>query len=220
MAVIRNPEELKQYFGLVPVAIGDLQIDVLRSETPVFEYEITEHPVEGGSKVADHRLRRPIGVTLDITLTDTNLNASSVAVAALTGTFEYQSWRDKKERLYELRNNGDVFDVVTDLDTYKSMVVKVIRPNRTPAVANCFECTVELRELQIVASEVQEVDDSSIPQAVREKKEEKHDKANSKGKKFKEGQKKVNQTPAEKDKSILKKLKDRATTFADDLFGG
>jgi hypothetical protein len=170
MAVIRNVDELRAYFGLNAVLIGDLPIDVLRSETPVYDYDLTEHPVESGFDITDARIERPIGVTLECILTDTDLSARAVGTAALNDTLGYDSWKDKRDRLYEIRDSSEVLDVVTPLDRYESMTITSLRVDQTPGTASALFFRVDLREVRFVSSIITGVDDAAVPKKKKAKK--------------------------------------------------
>jgi len=170
MAIIRNVQELRDFFGINPVLIGDLPIDVLRSETPVYDYNLTEHPVESGFDVTDARVARPIGVTLECILTDTDLSASAVGFAALNNTLGFDSWKDKRDRLKEIMESSEVVDVVTPLDKYESMTITSLRMDQTPNTAMALFFRVDLREIRFVSSLITGVDEAAVPKKKKAKK--------------------------------------------------
>jgi hypothetical protein len=170
MAIIRNVQELRDYFGVNPVLIGDLPVDVLRSETPVFDFNLTEHPVESGFDITDARIERPIGVTLEVILTDTELSASAVGFAALNDTLGFDTWKDKRDRLYEIKNSSEIIDVVTPLDKYESMVITSLRVDQTPQTARALFARIDFREIRVVKSQITGVDDNAVSALTRSKK--------------------------------------------------
>ena len=200
MAIIRNVQELRDYFGLNPVLIADLSIDVLRSETPIYDFEVTEHPVESGFEIADARIARPIGVTLEIILTDTELSASAVGFAALENSLGYDTWRDKRDRLYEIKDSNELIDVVTPLGTYESVTISSIRIDQTPSTSQALFCRVDFREVRIVSTEINNVNDDEVSKLKRAKKNDSKKKINSK----KDKGTKQTQDSTPKQQSLLK----------------
>jgi hypothetical protein len=170
MAIIRDVKELRDFFGVNPVLIEDLPVDVLRSETPVYDFDLTAHPVESGFDVTDARVARPIGVTLECILTDTDLSASATGFAALNGTLGFDSWKDKRDRLYEIKDSSEVVDVVTPLDKYSSMVITSLRIDQTPGTAQALFFRADFREVRFVSSLITGVDEASVPKSKKAKK--------------------------------------------------
>lgn len=211
MPLITNLDELKGFFGLVPIMIADLPIDILHSETPVYDYEVTEHPAEAGSDLTDNRRAKPVGVTLDVTLTDTSLSPSAVGTALISGTFGLESWRDKKDRLYDIMRNDEVVNVTTDLDSYESQVIQSLTPSRTPQNSNSFRCTIVLKQVRIVSSSVSILDPSNVPKSLKEKESASQKETGKKKNKPKTPKgKKDLKTPGGKQQSVLLKLKNQA----------
>lgn len=211
MSLITNLDELKNFFGLVPIMIGDLPIDILHSETPSYEYEVTEHPAEEGSDVTDNRRAKPVRVTLDVTLTDTSLSPSAVGTALISGTFSLKSWRDKKDKLYDIKRNDEVINAVTDLDSYEKYVIASLTPSRTAQNSSSFRCTIVLKQIRIVSSAVSILDPSNIPKSLKEKESASQKETGKKKNKPKTPKgKKDLKTPTGKQQSVLLKLKNQA----------
>lgn len=170
MALIKNVNDLKEYFGLGKVLIDDLAVDVLRSETPVYDFELTEKPVESGFDVNDARIAKPIGVTLELILTDAELSASAVGINLLNDTLEFSTWKEKRDRLFEIKDSNEVVDVVTPLNKYESMVITSLRIDQTKDTARALFCRIDFRELRVVSSLITGVDDAAIPKKKKAKK--------------------------------------------------
>jgi len=170
--LIKDPVALARFFGFVPVIIGDIIVDVLVSETPVYDYDITEHPVEAGLDVTDNRVERPASLILECILTDIALSpqaiAGAVASGILAGGFPPLSWQDKYSALLDLADKNDIVDVFTPLNVYSSMMITSVRPNQTKDTAKALFFTIELREIRTVASEINVVDPSQIPKKIKE----------------------------------------------------
>ena len=99
--IITDPTSLKDLFRSTPILIGDVKIDVLISETPVYDFEVTGRPVEAGLDVTDARIAKPIALTLECIITDDIFELSvSSALSMLDGI---QTWQDKKTALFALQ---------------------------------------------------------------------------------------------------------------------
>lgn len=161
--IVSDPSSLGDLFGLNPPSIGDIIIDVLLEESPSYEYMVTEHPVEAGLDITDARIERPVTLSLDCILTDTAFDPVSLAKAALSGNLSLDSWKDKKDALYKMKDQNKLIDVSTPLHYYKNMMITSIAPNATAEKGGAFFFTVELREIRIVESIIGYVDPSMLP---------------------------------------------------------
>lgn len=163
--LITNPRELARFFGFAPIFIGDIIVDVLRSETPVYEYEITEHPVEAGLDVTDNRIKRPTGLIMDCILSDTVLDPASIAAAVTAGVLAKGvpplTWQSKWQAMKELAEKNQVVAIYTPLDTYQSMMLKSLRLTQDKDTANAAFVTVEFREIRTVFSEINPLDSAT-----------------------------------------------------------
>lgn len=170
--IIANPRELAKFFGFAPIIVGDIIIDVLRSETPVFEYEITERPVEAGLDITDNRLKRPTGLNLDFVLTDTVLDPASITAAVsagvLTGGLPPLTASAKYAAFKELAEKNQIIDVYTPLDSYTNMMIKTLRFSQDKDTASAAFGSVELREVRIVASEINILDSAQLPAKIKQ----------------------------------------------------
>ncbi|NIV93791.1 hypothetical protein GWN42_13580 [candidate division KSB1 bacterium] len=167
-----DPVALARFFGFVPVIVGDIIVDVLVSETPVYDYDVTEHPVEAGLDVTDNRVARPATLILDCILTDIALSpqaiAGAVAAGVLAGGFPPLTWQAKYDALLGLAAKNDIVDVFTPLNTYSSMMITSVRPNQNKDTSQALFFNIEMREIRTVASEINIVDPSQIPKKIKE----------------------------------------------------
>jgi len=204
--LIKNPSELAKFFGFAPILIGDLIVDVLVTETPSYDYEITEHPVEAGLDITDNRNRKPVGLVLECILADTSFDAKSIISSVISGNLALQMWQDKYKALLELAEKNQIIDVYTPLNVYSSMMIVSVRPSQNKDTANAMFCTVELREIRTVSSEVNFIDSTQIPKKVKEQeKPENTEAAKKTKKKDKKGKQGTSET-GDKESSILNDL--------------
>jgi hypothetical protein len=203
--VISDPSTLMDMFAPSPILIGDLEIDVLLEESPMFDYDVTDHPVEAGLDISDSRIARPIGVILDCVLTDEAFDPMSVIGGALTGSLSFDTWQDKKAELYKLKDTSQVLNVATPLDTYYNMMITSIMPSITKSTSGGFFFRIELKEIRIVSTAIADIDPSMLPPDLQNQAK---DTAKKAGKKKAKGAQKAGKAGTGKSSSILKKLVD------------
>lgn len=111
--------------------VGPVQIDCLISEKPENGLDITEIPVETGSRITDHAVIMPKKITLDIA----NHNAS-----------------DSYQRLVEFQESRVPFTVVTGLSVFNNMLIKSISVERDFMMSNVLSAKIELQEIILVST--------------------------------------------------------------------
>lgn len=131
-------------FQANPVKIGSITLDACTAEEHSSEVELTDHPVEKGADISDHRRPKPKTLKLTGIVSNTPL--------------EYLSLNNKRaenawDALNELQAGEELITVVTTLQNYDDMVITRISVPRDAARGNVIEVTIELRELIQVASE-------------------------------------------------------------------
>lgn len=204
MALITDPQRLKDLFGSAPTTIGKLQIDVLQQEIPDFGWDIPTHRVDVGTDVADSRYQRPVGVTLECVLLDPEYSLTAVVGTAIGGgSFDNDDWRTKRDKLMTAIGKNELITVVTPSGfDYSSMMVEAIQPDLRPQTSGGFFFRISLRRVEIVSSEIQGIDVSLLPDELKRDKNEQAE-TKKKGNKA-QGKKAATATDAKK-QSILKK---------------
>ena len=205
VGVIKDPSRLRELFGSSPTVIGRLKIDVLRSETPDFGWDIPTHRVDVGFDASDSRYQRPVGVTLDCVLLDPEYSLTNGAQSIIGNEgFDDDDWRTKRDKLMEQIGKNELITIITPSSfDYSDMMVTEIRPDLRPETSGGFFFSIVARRVETVSSEVKGLDVSLIPD---ELKPEENDQAKKKKDKNKnEGQKPLRNS-TEKAQSILAKL--------------
>ena len=202
---ISDPKSLKDIFGSTPNLIGDIPIDVILSETPIHEWDITQHKVDAGLDVTDSRYKRPVGVTLDCILTNPEFSVTNIASKFISGgnPFTEATAKEKKEALEELADRNAFIGVTTPDNEYVSMMIKSISPILDKNKKNAYFYRITLMNVRTVSSTIVAVDDSQIPEDLKKKKKAGSDKKTSKKKK--KGKLTAAQAKS-KNQSILDKL--------------
>ena len=112
-------------------AIGPVAIPVVISEAPESVLEITEIPLEDGSKATDHAHSAPFRISLE--------------VATETLAVTYQS-------LVAWQKARVPFTYVSGFSVHTSLLIKRISAERTSEFCNVFRGTIDLQEVIIVSS--------------------------------------------------------------------
>jgi hypothetical protein len=170
--LIKNPAALAKFFGFSPIILGNIVVDVLVSETPVYDYQVTEHPVEAGLDITDNRVKLPTGLILECIFTDIPFDPRAIAAATQAAiqlqSFPLLTWQDKYTALLDLAEKNDIITVYTPLNAYFNMMITSLRMSQNKDTANAAFLTVEMREIRTVASEINIIDSSQLPTKVKE----------------------------------------------------
>ena len=157
-AAIRDGE-----FGLIEeIKIGDLIVSALTGVDGTDEMSVTEKPVEAGYIVSDAAIKMPIRRSIDIVLANPDYSVEAGINAALSGSVEQfnDTWRDKKNRLYEYFENKELVTLQTHSEVILSMLIQSITPSYD--VENNFDAfvaNITLQEVRVVGTG--EIDDST-----------------------------------------------------------
>lgn len=111
--------------------IGPVPIDCVVSEKHASEIEITEIPIENGSRITDHAFVLPKKISLEI--------ANDNATASFNALVAFQESRVP-------------FTIVTGLFVYSNMLVKSISAERDKVFSQVLRATVDLQEIIIVST--------------------------------------------------------------------
>lgn len=120
-------------------SIGGIAMDVTVEEDHKDELEITEHPVEYGSPIADHAYLKPATLTIKAGVSD----ASNKATAGDRRTVAVY------EALRKLQAGREPFDVVTGKRAYKNMQIKSLGVTTDKETEQVLMVTAELQEIII-----------------------------------------------------------------------
>jgi hypothetical protein len=171
IGVIKDPSRLREIFGASATLIGQIRVDLLMAETPIFEWDIPQQPVDVGTSVTDSRYQKPIGVVLDCELLDPEYSLTNVVGSAIgKAEFSEDDWRTKRDKLMDLINANDTITIVTPSGfDYSDMMVDSIQPIITAQTANTFTFRLSAQKVKFVSSEVRGVDQGLLPDELKVK---------------------------------------------------
>ena len=204
IGVIKDPSRLREIFGASATLIGQLRVDLLMSETPIFEWDIPTQRIDVGTDVADSRYQKPLGVVLDCELLDPEFSLTNV-VGSIIGKAEFKNddWRTKRDQLMDQIGKNELITIVTPSGfDYSDMMVESIQPVITAKTANTFTFRLTARNVKQVSSEVRGIDQGLLPDELKRKPDSQ---ASQKAQKTKNQGKKTAKNPPAQKASILSK---------------
>lgn len=112
------------------VKIGDVVVSGLMGISGPDEMHVTTRSIQAGYDITDAITRKQSIKSLEIILANPDFSPDAAITAALTGSFAgfTDTWRDKKEQLYETMYGKNIIEVVTHEDFWPSRVISSIEP--------------------------------------------------------------------------------------------
>lgn len=112
------------------VKIGDLVVSACTGLSGANEVTITEKPIGAGYPITDAAVDVPLEKSLDIVFANPQYSAEAIAAALLSGEADSltESWRDKKDILYEIQSTREIVTLQTHEGSYENMLIRVIDP--------------------------------------------------------------------------------------------
>ena len=138
-------------YRATPVSMGAIELDASLSETHSSEVEVTEHPVETGSNVAEHI--RPKAQTLRVEGIITDGPLASMPIVDGKPTPIAGRAKDALARLRQMKDSGEVVTVVTGLDTYRDLVITGVEVPRDTKSLDAVRLTVSFKQVRQVQTQ-------------------------------------------------------------------
>jgi hypothetical protein len=138
--------------------IGDLIIDLLVGLSGVDTYDVTDKPVQSGFDVTLAAIKKPRERVLVVRLTNPEISIEAGAAALITGSAGsfFDTWRDKKDKLYEKFDNREILELTTHEGYYPSCIISSIEPlYDVNENLDCFYAQITIKEyLQVGETEI------------------------------------------------------------------
>ncbi|MCW7550545.1 hypothetical protein OO184_22090 [Photorhabdus sp. APURE] len=129
---------------LVPsVVIAEKHTDAL---------EITEHPVEIGAAVCDHAYKKPSEITMELGFAGGGSLLDFVDTSKI-GLSMGLSPKETYQKILDLQELREPFNVITGKRTYENMLIKAIEVTTDRHSENVLLCTLTLREVIITSTQ-------------------------------------------------------------------
>lgn len=133
-----------------PAKIGDyLTVDVVMSRETNFDSEVTEYPVEDGFPIADHVVRKPMRLSMDVVFTPTPVTWGSLlggrALNAVTNM------------LMQIYQKGEPVTITLVDAIYTDMVMTSAPLPRNVENGYCYRCQLEFTHVRRVVQRTEDV---------------------------------------------------------------
>lgn len=126
--------------------IGGIQVDVSVREIHTQTAEVSEHPVETGSDVADHKRTHPAQLSMEGVLSNLPTNLADRITLDKTAQVRYRELID----LFEL---SETFQIVTGLRVYDNMIATRFGVERNQDTGEIVRFVADFRELVFADAE-------------------------------------------------------------------
>jgi hypothetical protein len=127
-------------------SVGGITFDVTIEERHSDKLNITSHPVQTGADISDHAYKLPQEVTL------------TVGKGALG---DAHAPRDVYEKVRELQESREPFDIITGKREYKNMLIRDIMETTSAETENSLILTLDCIEVILVETQKVSVGGSS-----------------------------------------------------------
>ncbi len=169
-------------YRIPPTKIGSIELDASLSESHKSNAEATRHPVEKGAKITDHIRPEPEEITIEGIISNTPLNRTqqtravefvgrdfrSEFVTSSTGEapFGVPGYMEEAyAKLRDIRKNGELVTIVTQLRTYENMAMISLEIPRDAKTGDSLKFTATFSQIVIVENKVTQIKVASDPRA-------------------------------------------------------
>jgi hypothetical protein len=139
-------------YGTRRAQIGALVIDADVQTVHSRSWSTTEHPVEDGASVADHRIRQPAVIKINGIVSDVPTELGFGLVTGLTSGRDENRSADAWRQLQELADSEELLTVITSLETFDDMVITDLEATRTAPTGRVLSFTATCKQILRVAT--------------------------------------------------------------------
>lgn len=134
--------------------IGEIELDVIISETTNTSSTITSNPVENGSDVNDNIIMNPMTFSISGIVSDTKVSPFGGLNTLSSFASDSTPSRDAWEDLLELQADRTPFTLITNLKAYDNIVIEGLNTTQDKETSKALYFTANLREIIFVGSQV------------------------------------------------------------------
>jgi len=150
--------------------INIFEFDIVKTREVLYENEITENPIEDGSKITDNIIKRPIQITFEGLISEASIGNSILSGLTrnlpIGSTFERKTLSEAYSILEGLRDN--LTEVVLQIPkggTYKRMYVKSLKINDDKDTNKSLKFNIVFQQVQFAYSFIDSVTINRISKA-------------------------------------------------------
>lgn len=134
-----------------PAKIGDyLTVDVVMSRETNFDSEVTEYPVEDGFPIADHVVRKPMRLSMDVVFTPTPVTWANNLLGG-------RSLNAVTNMLMQIYQKGEPVKITLVDAIYTDMVMTSAPLPRNVENGYCYRCQLEFTHVRRVVQRTEDV---------------------------------------------------------------
>lgn len=134
-----------------PAKIGDyLTVDVVMSREINFDSEVTEYPVEDGFPIADHVVRKPMRLSMDVVFTPTPVTWGNSFLGGRT-------LNAVTNMLMQIYQKGEPVTITLVDAIYTDMVMTSAPLPRNVENGYCYRCQLEFTHVRRVVQRTEDV---------------------------------------------------------------
>ena len=135
------------------VLIGDVAVSALTDLSNPSELRVTRKPIHQGYAITDAAVDEPLEIQMGVCLADPQYTPDELARALLNGTIASftESWRDKRDALYQMQYDRELVTVITHDQVYFNMLLQSIDPiYNTEFNGDCLFARLTLIQINVV----------------------------------------------------------------------
>lgn len=149
---------------------GVVEIDALTQVTHQADVEVTEHPVEVGANISDHARLKPETVTLVGLVSNTSIGTQIRRTISVDGGIDFTSSvlenvpagapgraEESYAKLRAIKDARQFVQVLTELRTYKNMMLISLTVPREPTTGDALRFTAVFKEIQQATLQTKDV---------------------------------------------------------------
>lgn len=138
------------------IQIDDIVIDIASSEDHQFDNEVTDHPVETGSNVADNTIAKPLVIVIDGLVSDFPLTGGGLTGTSQPAGGATQSPTPSQyalQKLLALHASRQPITVIDSLGTWPSMVLEKLSVPRTAKTGYALQFRASFKQIVTTTNE-------------------------------------------------------------------
>ncbi len=163
--------------------IASIKIDTFLSEDHSYSSSVTTSPIEDGAFVNDHIIKDPF--TLSVNGYVSNISTIGIgvldqALAGISVLSGKNKAKDAEAELVRIRNDKEIFTVVTGLRSYKNMVITNVSFPRSSTTGSGLEFNATFQQIEIAKIEIVTLDpedEEAVQETIEKGRQDLEDKA-------------------------------------------
>lgn len=135
------------------ITIDGYEIDVARSIEHLLPAQVTQQPLESGSKFGDHKIKEPRAVTIEGVVSDSPLGSLATRrqqFALVDGEAFAKPSEEARAKMESLWESPEPITIVTPTRTYKNMVLENLTEPEEKQTGKAYVFTATFSQLKII----------------------------------------------------------------------